>query len=730
LAYKSDSTRSETLGILPGYNNAMKLYIPLYLFLVFLLISSASLFAQTPTTCTVTSVPVLVHSEGLAEQLGDIDLQCTGTPGTAVTASLSVFLPVTITNRINASGFSTDASLSISTNGSTPVPSGVNGMVTNTSISFNGFQFTFPASGMVSIVIDDLRADVNQLGLVQTKPIQAYLGGTLALANNPVSVAFPVQGLLATSMDSGVTCTGSPTPSSISLSNLFAAKTTEQTTRVTEGFPNSFQPKDPTSDTGTRFLLTYSNFPAGATIYLPDAVAGSSALLPTAGGDLGTPATVGQYVQGSQTLLLVRVLNTDDNGVGGAFATLPQANSSGVVVLNGANPVPLTNGSGYAVYEVVAANNSITETAQIPNFFAIAPNSAPASASGSISLAPISTITTASATAPIPRFAAVTPPSDCTASSDCNASYFPQMQVTTTSNPMQVAAVAGGKKVTAGNITIANTRGGVLGWAISVTYGSGSGWVLLTQAVGIDYGIVQVVVQPSGLTPGTYTATLTVDGGIAGSQTIPLTVTVTAPAQPPAQPPAVVVSSISDAADFHAGPVVPGELASVFGSNLAGQNVTVAFNGIQANLLYTGAQQINLRVPAALAGQTSAQLVVTADGVSSAPFSVPLTSVAPALFTPGVLNQDYSVNSPSHPAQLGSVLQIFGTGMPDSGGAVTVTIQNRGNLVPLYAGAAPGLPGMQQVNVMVPADLKAETSNLIVCVGGTCSQPESIALQQ
>ena len=137
----------------------------------------------------------------------------------------------------------------------------------------------------------------------------------------------------------------------------------------------------------------------------------------------------------------------------------------------------------------------------------------------------------------------------------------------------------------------------MLGWAISVTYGSGSGWVLLTQAVGIDYGIVQVVVQPSGLTPGTYQATLTIDGGIAGSQTIPLTVTVTAPAQPPAQPPAVVVSSISDAADFHAGPVVAGELASVFGSNLAGQNVAVTFNGIAANLLYTGAQQIKLRVP-------------------------------------------------------------------------------------------------------------------------------------
>ena len=91
------------------------------------------------------------------------------------------------------------------------------------------------------------------------------------------------------------------------------------------------------------------------------------------------------------------------------------------------------------------------------------------------------------------------------------------------------------------------------------------------------------------------------------------------------------------------------------------------------------------------------------------------------------------MNSPSHPAALGSVLQIFGTGMPDSGGVVTVTIQNRGNLVPLYAGAAPGLPGMQQINVMVPADLKAEhiqLDRLYRSLLNVQHQPESIALQQ
>jgi uncharacterized protein (TIGR03437 family) len=91
------------------------------------------------------------------------------------------------------------------------------------------------------------------------------------------------------------------------------------------------------------------------------------------------------------------------------------------------------------------------------------------------------------------------------------------------------------------------------------------------------------------------------------------------------------------------------------------------------------------------------------------------------------------VNSPADPAQLGSVLQIFLTGMPDSGAVASVTVQNR-SLAPQYAGAAPGLLGLQQVNVAVPADLQGVASTLTICVMGAgnqqyCSQPESIALK-
>jgi uncharacterized protein (TIGR03437 family) len=401
-----------------------------------------------------------------------------------------------------------------------------------------------------------------------------------------------------------------------------------------------------------------------------------------------------------------------------------------VVTLNGANPVPLTNGAGYAVYEVVAANPAETESAQIPNFFAVPANTTPATANGGVTLAPVSTITSASTDAPVPRFAAVQPPSDCGAIGDCNASYYPLLSVK--AQPMQVTAVAGGKRVGAGTIYISNLRGGVMDWSLNVTYASGSNWLLFTETLGINGGEVAVVVDPSALTPGNYQATININAGsIAGSQTVPVSLTVT----PAASVPAATISAITDAADFRSAPVVPGSLATVWGTNFSGSNVTVTFNALVANLLYTGAQQINLEVPPALTGQSSAQVIVSVNGSPSAPFTAQLTAVAPALFTPGVLNQNNTVNSPGSPAPLGTVLQIFGTGIPTSGAGVTVTLQNRSGLIPLYAGIAPDLPGMEQVNVQIPADLQPVTSNLIICATTAantqyCSLPESIAITQ
>src|SRR5690348_911661 len=97
--------------------------------LLALTISTA--YAQTlPVSgrCAVTAVPTQVRAEGLAERMGDIILQCSGSnPGAVLTGNLSVFLPVSVTNRLDAnSNITHDAVLSVDY-GSGYVPTGIGG---------------------------------------------------------------------------------------------------------------------------------------------------------------------------------------------------------------------------------------------------------------------------------------------------------------------------------------------------------------------------------------------------------------------------------------------------------------------------------------------------------------------------------------------------------------------------------------------------------------------------
>jgi len=210
---------------------------------------------------------------------------------------------------------------------------------------------------------------------------------------------------------------------------------------------------------------------------------------------------------------------------------------------------------------------------------------------------------------------------------------------------------------------------------------------------------------------------VTINAGAAGSQTIPLTLTV-APSPPPPPPPTVTtptvtVSSVVNAATFTPTPMVPGSLGTVIGKNLAGKNVAASFDGAAATLLYTSDSQINLQVPAALASKSTANLVVTVDGASSAPVAVSIAPAWPAVFAHGVLNQDNAVNGPGIAAKSGDVVQIFATGIP-KGAVVTAQIGDRAGLVPLYAGEAPTVPGVQQVNVAVPEGV-GNAASLVLC---------------
>ena len=212
-------------------------------------------------------------------------------------------------------------------------------------------------------------------------------------------------------------------------------------------------------------------------------------------------------------------------------------------------------------------------------------------------------------------------------------------------------------------------------------------------------------------------------------------------------PPPVMLSYVTNAADYSKDAVSPGEIVTLFGSGLGpASSVTlqvsngtvtnslsgtqVLFDGVAAPMTYTQNIQVNAVVPYGVAGKTSTQVQVQYQGVVSNTVTMPVRAATPAIFSldstgvgPGaILNQDTSIDSTGNPAARSSVIALYCTGggvtAPASAdGAVTadasfllaqlpvVTIGGV-NAVVQYAGAAPGsVAGLTQINVVVPPGL-------------------------
>jgi uncharacterized protein (TIGR03437 family) len=699
------------------------------LFASLLLCGSLSTFnAFGAFTCAVSGVPTLVRSEGLTELMGDVLLECTGgTAGAAVSGNLSVFLTVAITNRLQP-GNVVDVVLTADTGTGTPFSTGATPTLTGqNAVLFNGVNFTLPANGQATMRISGLRGAVAPLGQSGNTPIHALVtwnGTDLAFTNPSPTVAVTHVGLLAAGNSTIVNCRGSALPSTIDIPSLFAQHTALSAQRVTEGFATAFQP-------GIRFILTYSGFPANSRLFVPDGVAGSTATLPTATGLLGPSAAAGGvYTPGSGSLLLVRVLDPDSDGSGGTPVVIPGLAGTTPVSLNSVSEVPLADGGGIAVYEVVDANTVVSEYADIPTWLGLPPVGTGISPRQSVTFAPVSEVDTATATDPVPRFVAVEPPGDCTTLGECASS--PRLGV---DHPSSLEfTVESGSRPVGQWVWLKNEGGGAIAWTSSVTYLSGSDWIRLANihTVSEGPGGISVSVVPKKVAPGVYEAVLNVNGGDAGMVSVPIKLTVTVPA-PVAGGPEVV--AVSHAATFDVGPLVPGSLGTLWGSNLAGGSVSVTFDSFPAQLLYTSEHQMNLAVPADLNGRSIALMTVTVDGMSTQQV-VNLTPIAPGIFMGGVLNEDGTVNSPENPAAAGSEIMIFATGLPAPGvGAISAKIHDVWFPSPDFAGPAPGLIGVQQINVRVPDGLPPMNAPLIVCGTSiatgtqTCSPQVSLAVQ-
>jgi len=183
--------------------------------------------------------------------------------------------------------------------------------------------------------------------------------------------------------------------------------------------------------------------------------------------------------------------------------------------------------------------------------------------------------------------------------------------------------------------------------------------------------------------------------------------------------------------------------------------VSVSVNGVAAPVYglgnANGQEVVNFQVPFSVADTVSASIVVSRSGQSSTAVTVPVQGTQPAIYTTDgtqaivVHNADNTLVTASRPLQRGEFAYLYasalgpvanqpatGAGAPSLPLAATttkVTVLVGG--VPSevqFAGLAPGLVGVYQVNFRVPANAPVGSQSLMVTVGDASSPAASITV--
>jgi hypothetical protein len=164
---------------------------------------------------------------------------------------------------------------------------------------------------------------------------------------------------------------------------------------------------------GTRLMARFNNIPAGVVLYASTYAVGGTT-------DNGATPPV--------RTIRVRRVTTDANGDGTFSATAQTSATAG-----GIAPVAVSGGTGVAVWEVLESDPFRIETVQTEIVVAFTSNTAsnlPGLGTGTVNLsfAPISTVTTRSSSAAIPRFADTSTARNLPAINPCSANIlFPHV---------------------------------------------------------------------------------------------------------------------------------------------------------------------------------------------------------------------------------------------------------------------------------------------------------------
>jgi uncharacterized protein (TIGR03437 family) len=235
--------------------------------------------------------------------------------------------------------------------------------------------------------------------------------------------------------------------------------------------------------------------------------------------------------------------------------------------------------------------------------------------------------------------------------------------------------------------------------------------------------------------------------------------------------PTIGIGGVVNAASFRAAPddfIVPNGIISIFGVDLSlrtkgvgfddldrGQlpislgGVTVDIGGIPAPLYFVSPGQINAQAPDLPAAE-QVRVRVFREGLLSNAVFVKVADIDPAIFVffgrPIITHLDYTFigrgefegSTPAHP---GEYIVIFATGMgrtvppvlagqlPMFAAAVQTPVRVRigerlleGAPFIQYAGQAPGLAGLYQINVLLPGDVSLGDPEILVEMGESVTQ--------
>jgi uncharacterized protein (TIGR03437 family) len=242
--------------------------------------------------------------------------------------------------------------------------------------------------------------------------------------------------------------------------------------------------------------------------------------------------------------------------------------------------------------------------------------------------------------------------------------------------------------------------------------------------------------------------------------------------------PVIPANGVMDAASFRTDfGLAPGSYITIKGTSLSDtiqvfstpylpvslSTVSVSFDGsgglsLPGHLHFVSPGQINVQVPWEFQGQSSVAMKVTVAGntadLQSNVYTVPLATYAPAFFEISGIAASVDANtaqivSSTSKVNRGDIVELYVNGLgpvtnanlvvsgePSPGppslaqttAIPTVTIGGV-NAPVIFSGLAPGIVGLYQVNITVPANVPTGLQPLILSIGGIASKASQLPIQ-